>query len=319
MAGALKDWETRIGRRLKLRDLHILGAVVQWGSMAKAAKHLSMTQPAVSNAIASLEHTLGVRLLDRSSKGVEATIYATALIKRGLVAFDELRQGIKDIEFLADPTRGEVRIGCPESLSAGLVPAIIERLSRRHPQITVYIVDAQPAATGFRELRERSVDLLLGRVFEPFSEDDVSMEVLCEDRFQLVVGARSPWARRRKITMSELIDEPWILYPPDNVIGSFVAGAFRTHGLDAPRKAVTTFSLHVRMHLLATQRFVTIMQESVLQYNAERWSLKALPIDLGLPRVPLASFCLAHRTLSPVVERFLDQVREVARRTGKTR
>jgi len=319
MAGALKDWETRIGRRLKLRDLHILGAVVLWGSMAKAAKHLSMTQPAVSNAIASLEHTLGVRLLDRNSKGVEATIYATALIKRGLVAFDELRQGIKDIEFLADPTRGEVRIGCPESLSAGLVPAIIERLSRRHPQITVYIVDAQPAATGFRELRERSVDLLLGRVFEPFSEDDVNMEVLCEDRFQLVVGARSPWARRRKITMSELIDEPWILYPPDNVIGSFVAGAFRTHGLDAPRNTVTTFSLHVRMHLLATQRFVTIMQESVLRYNAERWSLKALPIDLGLPRVPLASFCLAHRTLSPVVERFLDQVREVARKTGKTR
>ena len=206
MVGALKDWETRIGRRLKLRDLHILSAVVQWGSMAKAAKHLSMTQPAISDAIASLEHTLGVRLLDRSSKGVEATIYASALIKRGLVVFDELRQGIKDIEFLVDPTLGEVRIGCPELLSAGLVPAIIERLSRRHPQITVYIVDAQPAATGFRELRERSVDLLLGRVFKPFSEDDVNMEVLCEDRFLLVVGAGSPWAQRRKITLAATVE-----------------------------------------------------------------------------------------------------------------
>ena len=319
MVGALKDWETRIGRRLKLRDLHILSAVVQWGSMAKAAKHLSMTQPAISDAIASLEHTLGVRLLDRSSKGVEATIYASALIKRGIVVFDELRQGIKDIEFLADPTLGEVRIGCPESLSAGLVPAIIERLSRRHPQITVYIVDAQPAATGFRELRERSVDLLLGRVFKPFSEDDVNMEVLCEDRFLLVVGAGSPWAQRRKITLRQLLNEPWILYPPDNVIGSFVAGAFRMHGLDPPRNTVTTFSLHVRMHLLATQRFVTVMQESVLRYNAERWALKALPIDLGIPRVPLASFSLAHRTLSPVVERFLETARELARPMGKTR
>ena len=101
-----------------------------------------------------------------------------------------------------------------------------------------------------------------------------------------LLGLRS----HNSTSMSELIDEPWILDPPDNVIGSFVAGAFRTHGLDA--------------HLLATQRFVTIMQESVLRYNAERWSLKALPIDLGLPRVPLASFCLAHRTLSPVVELF---------------
>src|ERR1700752_244212 len=100
MATAPKDWENRIGRHLRLRDLHILSAVVQWGSMAKAATHLSMTQPAVSDAIANLEDTIGVRLLDRSPRGVEPTIYANALLKRGLVVFDELRQGIRDIEFL---------------------------------------------------------------------------------------------------------------------------------------------------------------------------------------------------------------------------
>ena len=145
----LKDWENRIGRRLKLRDLHILSVVVLRGSMAKAAKPLSMTQPAISDSIASLEDTLGVRLLDRTSKGVQPTIYANALLKRGLVVFDELRKAIEDLESIADPTVGEVRIGCPESLSAGLVPAIIDRLSRRQPKITVHVVDAQPAATGF--------------------------------------------------------------------------------------------------------------------------------------------------------------------------
>jgi hypothetical protein len=107
MATRANNWEDRIGRRLKLRDLHILSAVVQWGSMAKAATHLSMTQPAISDAIASLEGALGVRLLDRSSRGVEPTIYTNALLKRGLVVFDELRQGIRDIEFLANPTAGE--------------------------------------------------------------------------------------------------------------------------------------------------------------------------------------------------------------------
>src|SRR4029434_2721807 len=99
-------------------DLHILSAVVQWGSMAKAATHLAMSQPAVSEAIASLENALRVRLLDRSSKGIEPTIYADALLKRGHVVFDELRQGIRDIEFLADPKAGEVRVGCPETLAA---------------------------------------------------------------------------------------------------------------------------------------------------------------------------------------------------------
>src|SRR2546425_12076877 len=115
MPPVTSDWENRIGRRLRLRDLHILSTVVQWGSMAKAASHLAMSQPAVSEAIASLEAALGVRLLDRTPHGVEPTLYASALLRRGLVVFDELRQGVKEIEFLADPTVGEVRIGCIES------------------------------------------------------------------------------------------------------------------------------------------------------------------------------------------------------------
>ena len=96
--------EDRIGRRLKLRDVNVLLAVVQCGSMARAAERLAVSQPpVVSKAIADLEHTLGVRLLDRSRQGVEPTSYGQALLKRGLAAFDELRQGVKDIEFLADP------------------------------------------------------------------------------------------------------------------------------------------------------------------------------------------------------------------------
>src|SRR5688572_20598860 len=129
MAFSITEWEERIGRRLKLRDIHILSAVVHWGSMGKAASHLAMSQPAVSEAIANLEAALCVRLLDRSRRGIEPTIYANALLKRGHVVFDELLQGIKGIEFLANPATGEVRIECPETLAAGLVPAVIDRLS----------------------------------------------------------------------------------------------------------------------------------------------------------------------------------------------
>src|SRR5213596_414624 len=110
-------WETRIGRRLKLRDLHILLAVAQCGSMAKAAAQLGMSQPAVSKAIADMEHTLRVRLLERSPQGVEPTRYGEALIRRSDAVFNELGQGIKEIEFLADPTVGELRIGATDPLA----------------------------------------------------------------------------------------------------------------------------------------------------------------------------------------------------------
>src|SRR5262247_3766180 len=101
-------WNHRVGRRLTLRDLNILLAVADAGSMAKAATRLAISQPAVSRAIADMEHTLGVTLLDRSHLGVEPTAYGHALLKRGAAAFDELKQSVQDIAFLADPGAGEL-------------------------------------------------------------------------------------------------------------------------------------------------------------------------------------------------------------------
>src|SRR5215470_14081503 len=118
------DWESEIGRRLKLRDLHVLSKVVHHGSMAKAAQHLGVSQPSVSEVIANLEHALGVRLLDRSAQGIEPTIYGDALLKRSVAVFDELKQSIRDIEFLSDATTGEVRIGCSEPICYTLLPEI---------------------------------------------------------------------------------------------------------------------------------------------------------------------------------------------------
>ncbi len=318
MVSPMQNWETRIGRRLKLRDLHILFTVVQWGSMVKGAAHLGMSQPAVSEAIASLESAIGVRLLDRSTRGIEPTIYARALLKRGDVVFDELKQGIRDIEFLADPTAGEVRIGCPESLATGFLPAVVDRLSSRYPKVSVHVIAAQPGEQEFPELRERRVDLLLGRVFKPLSTDDVAMEVLCDDAFFVVAGARNRWARRRKVMLAELMHEPWILFPATSVSGSYIEDGFRANGLELPRQSVTSFSMQMRLHLLRTGRFLTVLHGSVLRFNAKHWSLKALPIDLRVRPMPIAIFSLKNRTLSPVVQLFIDHAHEVAKSIARS-
>src|SRR5262245_18170637 len=175
------DWESQIGRRLRFRDLHVLSVVVQQGSMAKAATQLGVSQPSVSEVIAGLEHTLGVRLLDRSPKGIEPTIYASALLKRSLVAFDELKQGIRDIQSLADPTVGALRVGCPESISCSVLPAIIQRLSERYPRV-VPDVDSGPTDAMIRGLLERSLDLVIARgrptLAEPNVMDQLAVETL---------------------------------------------------------------------------------------------------------------------------------------------
>jgi DNA-binding transcriptional LysR family regulator len=305
--------DTLPDRRIKLRDLRILSAVVQWGSMAGAATHLGMSQPSVSEAMRSLEDALGVRLLDRSHRGIDATIYARALLKRADVVFDELRQGIRDMEFLANPSVGNVTIGCPDSLAAGFVPAVVDSLSRQYPNIAVHVVSAQPGEQEFRELRERSVDLLLGRLFRLVTADDVAVEHLCHDSFFVVASARTGWARRRKIDLADLMDEPWILFPDGSLSGAYIEAGFQAQGLQLPEHRLTSFSMQLRFHLLATGRFLTVLHDSVLKFNADRWALKGLNTSLSLQPMPIAMFTLKNRTLSPVVQLFIDHLRQLAR------
>ena len=190
------DWESQIGRRLRFRDLHVLSVVVQRGSMAKAAAQLGVSQPSVSEVIADLEHALGVRLLDRSPKGIEPTVYASALLKRSLVAFDELKQGVRDIECLADPAVGEFRIGCPESVASSALPAIIQRLAAKHPRVLPH-VDAGPTDAMIGDLLDRRLDLVIARgrptLADPGIMDRLAVEVLFRDELAVVAGSQHRW------------------------------------------------------------------------------------------------------------------------------
>src|SRR3954453_14306776 len=168
--GPLMPSIDRIERRMKLHNLHVLMTVVQAGSMGKAAERLNTVQPAISRSIAELEDALGVRLLDRHRQGVEPTKYGRALLDCGVAVFDDLRQGLKNIEFLADPAAGEVRIGCTPLLAASFVSAVLDRLGRRYPRIVFHLVTAQAEALH-RELSERNVDLLAARRFGPIADE----------------------------------------------------------------------------------------------------------------------------------------------------
>ena len=157
------DWESQIGRRLNLRDLHVLHTVAQRGSMAKAAVHLGVTTSTVSEVIADLEGGVGVKLLDRGPHGVQPTTYGDALLKRSIAAFDELKQGIKDIEFLADPTRGELKIGCGTAIATTIIPFVLERFAEKYPRVVVHFDDVASATRNLPELRDRKYDLILRR------------------------------------------------------------------------------------------------------------------------------------------------------------
>jgi DNA-binding transcriptional LysR family regulator len=306
------DWSERIGRRIRLRDLHILLAVVQSKSLAKAAEQLAISRPVVSKVIADLEHALGVRLLERDRHGAEPTIYGAALLKRGTTVFNELREGVKDIEFLVDPAAGEVRIGSGVYTGETFVTAVIERLSRRYPRIVFHLVTTNEADRLYRDLHERNVDFVIRRKGSRFSDEKLGFEILYDPSFVVVAGFRSPWARRRRIALAELADESWVLPPPEHIMGPTYLDVLRASGLDHPRIAAVATQFGARVNLVATGRFLTIATDDAFGLS-KRPGITVLPIKLQHARAPVGIITLKNRTLSPVALLFLDEAREVAK------
>lgn len=306
----------RIGRRVKLQDLHVLMTVVQAGSMRKAAALLNTTQPAISRSIAELEDAIGVRLLDRNPQGVELTVSGRALLDGGTAAFDELHQAVKNIEFLADPTVGEVRIGSIIPLAASFVCAVIDRLSRLYPRL-VFHVEAAQMETLRQDLSARNLDLLIAPRLEVIKDVQFGFEPLFDHKFVVVAGKNSPWARRRRIKLADLKDEPWALPQPDRALGPIYREVFRAGGLDYPRTTVVTMSPEVRISLLATGRFLTVFPAAALRFGVGRTELKILPVELPMAPVAVGIVTLNNRTLSPVARLFIEHAREFAKPLAK--
>jgi DNA-binding transcriptional LysR family regulator len=310
--GAAMPWTDRIGRRLNLRDLHILLAVAKSGSMGKAAAELAISQPSVSKAIAAVEHAVGLRLLDRGAHGVEPTIYGRALLKCGVAVFDELRQGVGALDFLADAGTGELRIGCSESLAAGFISVVVDRLSRRYPRAVFNVIPADPTALIDRELRQRNIEAAITWIPRPYPPDDVEVEVLFADRLILMASSSSKWARRRKIVWEDLLDEAWVLPPPDSAFGTYITEQIRAAGLQPPQAKVVSFSIPLHHRMLATGRFVTLLAVSILQFTGNL-PLKALSLESPVPPRPVGIMTLKGRTLSPLALAFIECAWQVAR------
>jgi DNA-binding transcriptional LysR family regulator len=303
----------QISRRLKLRHLKVLLAVVEERSMLKAAQRLAVSQPVISKAIADLERLLDLPLLERGPRGIEPTVYGRALLKRSRSIFDDLRASISELESLADPRAGELKIGITEAMAAAIGPAIIERMSRRYPRIAFEVVLADPVTLLERELRGRRVDLILGRFPQDIS--DVTTTILSRDRLHIVTGSTSALARRRKITLADLVNERWVLPPPNHPINSFVANAFRRGGLQLPQSVVTVASATFTRALVASGQFLGVLGSAGFGLKDARSSIRILPNVLPLEvsaAWPVSILMLKNRALTPTAKLFIDCAREVA-------
>ena len=303
--------DDKLARRVKLREMRILLAAVKWGSLAKAAENLGLSQPAVSKAIAGLEDTFGGVLLDRTHFGVQPTAQGKVLLQRSMNIFDELRLASEELEQLADPTRGIIRVACAHAVGAGLMPRILDSISRRHPAIRYSILEAERALV-FQALREHEADLVLGRPPAEEAGSDLEFDALFEEKLFVVAGSSHPLSgRRRAIGPAELVRQDWILPNADTAIGRRMESLFRGMEIPVPSAVVSSMSIQVTCSLLDTGRYVSVLPGSLLAFSPLRGSLRVLPVKVPETTGPIGITKLRHRSLTPVAKLFIDEARKI--------
>lgn len=197
-----------------------------------------------------------------------------------------------------------------------IVPAVIERLNRRHPRILLHVVHADVASLQ-RALRDRSIELAMWRTRTRVSDEDMKSEVLVNDRSLVVAGSKNKWARQKRIKLAELLEEPWVLPPSDSAAGLSIDNAFRFGGHNIPRTSVSSTSMAMTMSLLAGGRFLSLLPESMIRLGAQCTTVKVLPVKLPTSPRLVTVVTLKHRTLSPAAALFIECARDVTRPLGK--
>lgn len=309
---AKPDRWTLAARKLKLRDLRVFQIVAQCGSMGRAAAELGVTQSAVSQIILSLEQIHGVKLFDRTPQGVTPTIYGRALEEGVAQSADTLEQTLRRISFLQDPTVGDFRIGCPDTVSVLLVP-LIEKMFKQSSRVTAHILDTVAPTLHVPAVLERQIDFAIVRIAGPINthqfHPDLRVEVLFHDRTIVVAGKNSKWARRRKIELSELEGENWILPPPETLNHQVVVQSLAAAGCQPPQINLLTFSFQLRTKLLSDGPYLSVMPLSVMKMCGDWLPVKSLPVTLRPHVWPTVLVTLKNRTPNPLAEIFIKQLK----------
>jgi DNA-binding transcriptional LysR family regulator len=295
-------------RRVRLRDLDTLIAVVQAGGIRRAAAALHLSQPAVSKAMQELEGALGVRLLERGRRGVEVTMYGEALVRRARGVIDELHSALLELDWLSDPDSGEARVGGGDTQHAGVLAATVRQLMDRHPRMNFVLESAQAAELVRDYLPQRLVDLAVVRPLTTPLPADIQGEVLYYEHLRVVAGPGHPLVGRRRVRLSDLVDECWILSRNEVMPDTPVTSAFAAAGLPMPRRVIISGAVATRETLLAHGRYVTCVPHTLLHFVRNERHFRLLPVDLPPWSSPTLLMTLRGRTLSPAAMRFIEML-----------
>ncbi|MET3475668.1 LysR family pca operon transcriptional activator [Variovorax sp. 1126] len=264
--------------RLKMRHLQCLVMVAQERNLVRAAKALSLTQPAVSKTVAELEEIVGRQLLLRRRRGVELTPAAEVLVRHAVSALRGLREGLGLAMDQPEADQLRVAVGALPNMVANLLPEAVATLHESQPTLRVRVVSGTNAQL-MTQLRQGEIDLVLGRLAQASAMADLAFEQLYSEPLLLVARPGHPLAARRKPPLDALAGHPLVL-PVSGTLIRHTADAFLiAQGMALPGRLVEATDTSFVLGLLQRSDAVWFAPQGAVEGLVERGELKRLAID----------------------------------------
>lgn len=301
----------RLPRHVKMAELRVFVAVLEHRSFRKAAAALHLSQPAVTKAIAGLEHTLGVRLFDRVANGVEPTLHGDSFAPRAIAIFDELRRAAQELTQLSSGAAGSLRLGTVPMPAIPFVPLAVDRLVDAHPGIQLSMVEARETELIDR-LRRRDIELAVLRLSVVEPNDDMRLIRLFDEKLCVVAAADHPLARRRNLKWADLLAQRWVLSPPDCSFHLHVQRTLEQAGLSMPRHTVEAMSIQLQFNLVLHAGMLGFGMRSQIDFAPGKAHVVRLPFDLPALGTGVSVVSLASHEPSPLARQLVAHIHELA-------
>ncbi|HSV55181.1 MAG TPA: LysR substrate-binding domain-containing protein [Burkholderiaceae bacterium] len=293
--------------RVRTRQLMLLALLDTQRNLGRAAAAMNISQPAATKLLLQLEDAMGERLFERSARGMEPTSHGEVLIryaKRVLTDFGSARE---EMQALRSGLHGALRIGCvPGAVTELLAPALLE-YRHRHPHVAVSVM-VETSDVMLAQLVRGDVDLILGRLTEGHSADELSCIPLLNESLVVVVRAGHPVFALAAPTLQDLSAYAWILQPPGAPQRMRFEASLREAGIAARLSIVETASAIVTTALLEISDMAAVMPASLAAHYTRLGVLSVVPLNLPVRVPPICLITRVDRELTPAALHFKRQL-----------
>jgi len=294
---------------LKFRHLRMVEALVRLQSLTRASAHLGLTQPALTKAIRELEDLVGERLFDRHPRGVRPTAAGLKLDAFARRALADLGRLAASLDASDAPLTTTVTVGALPVAAVGLLPSVMQRVRRFHPQLRIRLVEGRTEDL-LSKLEAGEVDLVVGRLYAPPAPDDFRRDALYAEPISVMARTGHPLHRIRRPTVRDLAEQDLVLPEFSQRIAHDIAHFMENIGLSASPGSIRSTSRGFIREMILSTDMITIMPRLVMGGDLLRGLVRVAPVTCPNMARPAGVISHPRRELSPGARRLIEVIVE---------